>query len=259
MIGSPSSRRWRAARRALLDLLFPPRCAGCGQRGAWLCAGCATRLVPLTPPWCRRCGLPQPHDGLCRRCRAEGPFALDLARAACAFREPVREAIHRFKYAGERGRAEHLAGLLAGCPGVADLRADTLLVPVPLDPARRRARGYNQAEELARELATTWQRPLATALRRTRATRPQVGLDRQARRENVRGAFAWRGAALAGGRVLLIDDVLTTGATAEACAVALKAAGASWVGLLAIARPVDAEDVALAREHQRGAGDRPRA
>ena len=248
MIASSSNRRqrtWRAARRALLDLLFPPRCAGCGRRGAWLCAGCAGRLAPLAPPWCARCGipLPGPRDGLCPRCRADGPFALDLARAAYAFREPVRAAIHRFKYEGERGRAAHLAGLIAGSHGASDLiaagdAADVLLVPVPLDPARRRARGYNQAEELARELAELWGCPLSTALARTRETRPQVGLDRAGRRENVRGAFAWGGDPLAGRRVLLVDDVMTTGATAEECAAALKAAGARRVGLLTVARPV---------------------
>ena len=118
------------------------------------------------------------------------------------------------------------------------MAADSLLVPVPLDSARRRARGYNQAEELAGVLAREWGRPLSTDLAHTRRTRPQVGLDRRARRENVRGAFAWRGASLAGRPIVLVDDVMTTGATAEACAVALKAAGAASVGLLAVARPV---------------------
>ena len=116
-----------------------------------------------------------------------------------------------------------------------------IIVPVPLDAARRRARGFNQAEELARALALTiaGDYSLATGLARVRETRPQVGLDRVARRENVGGAFAWRGPSLAGGRVLLVDDVMTSGATAEACAVALKAAGAAWVGLVTVARAVD--------------------
>ena len=196
------------------------------------------------PPWCARCGIPLASPGatLCPRCRVEGPFALDHARAAYAFREPIRAAIHRFKYEGERGRAAHLAALTAA-PGVADLHRacpadEALIVPVPLDPARRRARGYNQSEELARELAALWGRPLATELARGRETRPQVGLDRLARRENVRGAFVWRGDPLVDRPLLLVDDVMTTGATAEECAVALKAAGARWVGVLTVARPV---------------------
>lgn len=233
----------RSARRTLLDLLFPPRCAGCGRRGHWLCPACAGHLRPLAPPWCERCGDPlrfASRDGLCAPCRQGGPRALDWARAAYAFAGPLREAIHRFKYGGERARAAHLAGLLLAWPALPPPGA-ALLAPVPLDAARRRARGYNQAEELARALAAVWALPLTTDLARTRPTRPQVGLDRAARRENVRGAFAWRGGPLAARRVLLIDDVMTTGATAEECAVALKAAGATWVGLLALARPVSDE------------------
>jgi ComF family protein len=252
MIASSSSRprrSWRSVRRALLDLLFPPRCAGCGRRGAWLCAACAAQLAPLAPPWCARCGIPLAGPGatLCPGCRVEGPFALDRARAAYAFREPIRAAIHRFKYEGERGRAAHLAALTVAAPGAADLHragpaGEALIVPVPLDSARRRARGYNQSEELAREFAELWGRPLATELARSRETRPQVGLDRLARRENVRGAFVWRGDPLVGCPVLLVDDVMTTGATAEECAAALKAAGARWVGVLTVARPVSLED-----------------
>lgn len=233
----------RSARRTLLDLFFPPRCAGCGRRGHWLCPACAGHLRPLAPPWCERCGDPlrfASRDGLCAPCRQGGPRALDWARAAYAFAGPLREAIHRFKYGGERARAAHLAGLLLAWPALPPPGA-ALLAPVPLDAARRRARGYNQAEELARALAAVWALPLTTDLARTRPTRPQVGLDRAARRENVRGAFAWRGGPLAARRVLLIDDVMTTGATVEECAVALKAAGATWVGLLALARPVSDE------------------
>lgn len=112
------------------------------------------------------------------------------------------------------------------------------VAPVPLDPRRRRDRGYNQAEDLARALAEHWRLALALDLRRTRTTRPQVGLDRAARRANVAGAFEWTGDSLGGVKVLLIDDVMTTGATAEACAVALKEAGASYVGVVTVARPV---------------------
>lgn len=151
----------------------------------------------------------------------------------------MREAIHRFKYGKERARAAHLglplATLLDQVPAVEAYR----LLPVPLSSARRRERGYNQAEELARVLATATGRPLDTALARTRATPPQVGLDRAARHRNVRGAFTWQGAALNGARLILVDDVLTTGATADECAAVLKAAGAGWVGLVTVARAVD--------------------
>lgn len=191
----------------------------------------------------------------CRPCRTGGPFALDRARAAYPFDGPIRRAIHRFKYEGERARAASLGACLP--PLVAALASEvpsteggaeaalhgptTPIVPVPLAADRRRARGFNQAEELARVLAEVTGGRLDTRLARVRATRPQVGLDREARRANVRDAFAWRGEALRGRRVLLVDDVMTTGATAEACAVALKAAGAGWVGLVTVARPVGRE------------------
>jgi ComF family protein len=153
----------------------------------------------------------------------------------------LREAIHHFKYDQERARATHLGlallPLLDQLPLPPYLSATSpLLIPVPLSAPRRRERGYNQAEALARVLAAGCGWPLTSALRRTRATPPQIGLNRTARQQNVRGAFVWEGPPLAGGRVLLVDDVLTTGATANACAVALKEAGAAWVGLVTVAR-----------------------
>lgn len=229
--------RW--ARGALLDLLFPPRCAGCGRRGEWLCAACFALVPPLTAPRCERCGTPRAGTRRCRFCDGGTVHHLDWARSAYPFTGPLRAAIHRFKYEKERARAAHLGPLLL--PLLYELPADDLhgpplLVPVPLSATRRRERGYNQAEALAKVLAERRGWSTATRLVRTRATPPQVGLDPAARRENVRGAFAWQGESLAGQRVLLIDDVLTTGATANECAAVLKSAGAGWVGLLTVAR-----------------------
>ena len=239
----PSPRRLLARGRSLaLDLIFPPRCGGCGARGSWLCVACLAQIAPLVAPLCGRCGRPLPAAALCRSCRTDGLRALDWARAAYPFAGPLREAIHRFKYGNERARAAHL-GLLLGPllatlpPTVAD-RAPRV-VPVPLAAARRRERGYNQAEELARVLAEMSALPLDRQLVRVRATRPQVGLARPARHQNVRDAFRWQGAPLQGAPCLLIDDVLTTGATADECAATLKAAGAGWVGLLTVARATE--------------------
>jgi ComF family protein len=167
---------------------------------------------------------------------------LDWVRAAYPFAGALREAIHRFKYGKERARAAPLA---AACVPLLDQlprnisQSPPLLIPVPLSAARRRERGYNQAEALARALGAECAWPLSTALARIRATPPQVGLTPTARRANVRDAFAWQGESLAGRPVLLIDDVLTTGATANECAAVLKAAGAAWVGLLTVARAGD--------------------
>ncbi|MGN6754954.1 MAG: ComF family protein [Thermomicrobiales bacterium] len=228
----------RHTRRTLLDLVFPPRCAGCGRRGGWFCHSCLSQLMPLAPPWCQHCGRPLP-DGQwrCRFCQQGDLPALDWARAAYPHSGAIRKAIHRFKYAGEQARAESLAALLA--PLLLQAPAGDnppRVAPVPLSAARQRARGYNQAAELARVLTRANGWPLDTGLVRVRATPPQVGLDRAARQENVRGAFAWRGEALFGQRVLLVDDVMTTGATANECAATMKAAGALWIGLVTVAR-----------------------
>jgi ComF family protein len=221
---SPANRaRLRRARSALLDFLFPPRCAGCGRRGVWLCPACLAAVPPLGAPL-----------------RRDETRAIDWIGAGFVFSGAIRRAIHRFKYQRERARAEHLGALLV--PLLRHLppaASAPHLIPVPLAAARLRERGYNQAAELARVIAATGGLPLDAGLLRTRATRPQVGLDAAARRENVRDAFAWGGGPLPAPQLLLIDDVLTTGATADECAAVLKAAGARWVGLLAVARAAD--------------------
>lgn len=233
-------------RNHLLDLLFPPRCGGCGARGTWFCAACLAQIAPLVAPLCGRCGRPLAAGvrdaSLCRSCRAGELRALDWARAAYPFAGPLREAIHRFKYGQERARAAHLGLLL--CPLLAALpptvvNAAPRVVPVPLAAARQRERGYNQSEELARVLARSSDLPLDRRLVRVRATRPQVGLARPARHQNVRAAFRWEGTPLRGAPFLLVDDVLTTGATADECAATLKAAGVGWVGLLTVARATE--------------------
>jgi ComF family protein len=151
----------------------------------------------------------------------------------------AREAIHAFKFGGRRTLADPLGDLLAGL-GLSALpgAAPDVLVPVPLHPCRARERGYNQALLLARRLERAWGVPVAVdALRRAVATQPQADLDAAARRRNVRDAFAVHSPELVAGRhVLLVDDVLTTGATAGECAMSLRRAGAATVGVLTVAR-----------------------
>ena len=153
----------------------------------------------------------------------------------------LREALHAFKFRGKRAVARPLGDLLAeagaGYPGA---RGAGLLVPVPLYPDRERERGFNQAALLAERLGRLWGVAVAAnALERTAATPAQTGLSGEERRRNVRGAFAVpRPARVAGRRVLLVDDVLTTGATADACARALRRAGAAEVGVLTVARAI---------------------
>lgn len=216
--------------------LFPTRCLGCRRHGEPICSRCQEAIPWLGPERCPRCAEPSAMGGPCGRCR-RGEGALDGIRAACAFEGLVRQAIHDLKYRQARALAPLVAGFLAESLARRPLDAD-VIVPVPLAPARRRERGYNQSELIADHLAgTIGVRPTSSALRRLRETPPQVGRSAAERRENVRGAFACPDSdAVCGRRVLVIDDVATTGSTLEACAEPLKDAGAAQVFGLVVAR-----------------------
>jgi len=233
----------RALARAALDLLFPavcPLCAarlGAGRRDP-LCGACWASLARLAPPLCARCGAPVPSEAEatgCADCRdAVPPF--DYARAAASYGGAVREAIHGLKFGGRRSLARPLGDLVGEqCAAALADRPDALL-PVPLARARERERGFNHAALLAERLGER----LGLSVRprwlvRLRATAPQTDLTAAERRANVAGAFA-AAPAVAGRHVVVIDDVITTGATVRECARALRAAGALRVGVLAVAR-----------------------
>ena len=219
----------------VVDLLLPPRCGGCRHIGSWLCDECRARIRRLEEPICRRCGVEVASPRRDCGCRSRLP-ALTRLRSAVAYEGPVESAIHRFKYEGWRRLAKPLALLLAERLVVEGTSAPWV-VAVPLHPARRRQRGFNQAELLATEL----RRLLGLGappgeLVRMRPTPPQVGNDRRTRHENVRDAFAWRGPGLHGEAILVVDDVATTGATLDACASALKVAGSGPVTGVSVAR-----------------------
>jgi ComF family protein len=220
---------------ALVDLVLPPRCGGCHLAGSWLCDSCRRRIRRLEEPLCRRCGAELESARAGCGCRARFR-SLTRLRSAVAYEGPVEAAVHRFKYQGWRRLAGPLAQLLAERLVIEGLAAGTV-VPVPLHPDRHRQRGFNQAELLARELQQRLAlREAPGRLVRIRPTIPQVGNDRLHRWENVRDAFAWRGPALEGRPLMVLDDVATTGATLEACASALKAAGAGHVTGVTVAR-----------------------
>lgn len=235
----PLSTRLRQAGAFGLDVLFPPVCALCRGVGAVLCPACAARLVRVAGLICERCGRSQADTeagaGLCDECR-HAPLPLAQMRAALRYEEPASTLIHRLKYEGYFALGRPLAAfLVAGWPAWAE--PPDLIAPIPLHPRRRRQRGYNQSELLARPLAEARGVAFtAGALRRTRHTPPQVGLGPQARADNVRDAFAARPDLVHGHAVLLIDDVLTTGATMTAAAEALLAAGARSVSAYCLAR-----------------------
>lgn len=224
-----------ATLRALLDLVYPPRCAACsGPLAAEpFCPTCAGAVDPV-PPGCARCGRPGP-DPVCGGCLAAPP-AFDRVRAGGLFGGPLADAVHALKYGGRAVLARPLGAWLAARAPLPD---GAVVISVPLGRARRIARGYDQAallaDGLARASGRSRPRRLRGALVRTRETPPQVGRSREERLRNVAGAFAAR-REVAGAEVVLVDDVVTTGATAEAAARALRQAGARSVEVVALAR-----------------------
>ncbi len=226
---------------AVEDAIFPPVCGGCRKRGAWLCDACWAQVRYVPSPVCGRCGHPMQRAGdPCRWCR-KWPSGLSSVRAAFVFEGAMRSSIHRFKYRGEHARGHFLGQLLADHaenPVARRKEPSDIVVAVPLHLRRRRARGFNQAEILAKRVAVRLGLPLSSGLIRTGKTQPQATLGRTERWENVKDAFQWKGAPLAGANVLLIDDVTTTGATLASAATVVMAAGAGQVNGLALAREV---------------------
>ncbi len=240
----------RTGGRAVLDLLLPPQCLTCDEAvdaPGRFCAGCFRRVGFVSDPCCVRCGVPFAHAGhggadmICPVCRDQPP-AWERARGALRYDAKSRRVLLPFKHADHTEHATALAALMARA-GAALLRDADLLVPVPLHRRRLIARRYNQAALLARALArASGRRLLVDALRRTRATMPLGELSAAARARLVDGAFAVRenrAGDIIGRRVLLIDDVMTSGATCGACAKALLAAGAAAVDVLVAARVPD--------------------
>ena len=236
----------RAACDAIVSAALAPACAACGDvldrptRGP-VCDRCWQSILPLTPPLCDRCGDPLPSwrvtgvaERQCARCR-RSPRVVDHARAIGAYDGALRAVIHALKYDGRRSLARPIAAMMRQ-RGADLLDGAACAIPVPLHRSRRRHRGFNQADDLARQLGI----PVVRALCRTRATATQAELPAAQRHRNVRDAFAATraAAALTGHPVVLVDDVSTTGATLEACARVLKAVGVAEVRALTAARVV---------------------
>ena len=228
---------------ALVDSVLPPRCPACGVVTAadhLFCAACFGRFELLSPPWCACCGepfhLPVPPETLCTRCAAEPP-AFTTARAVVAYAEPAKSIVLRLKHSDATPLAGTMAVQMARIAGDW-LVPEARIVPVPLHRWRLWRRGFNQAALIAQALARRTRVPaLLDTLVRTRATPPSGGLGREERRANVKGAFAvHRPERFTCRAVILVDDVLTSGATMDACAAALIAAGAAEVRALAYAR-----------------------
>ena len=242
--GAVAITRWADA---ALAALFDPACAACGlglgtgRRGP-VCRLCWSSIRTVSPPWCDCCGEPLKSWRItsasrCARCTAHPP-PFDQARACGLYEGPLRQIIHALKYRGHRSLGRPLGALMRHAGAVLLVEADAV-VPVPLHPWRRLRRGFNQADELAMALG----RPVWRPLKRWSLRPPQAGLTGDDRRANVVGAYAL--STIRAGprtkrprRVVLIDDVMTTGATLEACSRVLRAEGVEWIGALTAARAV---------------------
>jgi len=228
----------------LADIVVPPVCLACRTplaRHHELCGACWREIRFIRPPLCDRLGLPMPFgtgDGMVSAAAVANPPTYGRARAVAAYDGVMRDLIHGFKYA-DRHDARRLFGMWLVSAAVPLLPGTTMIVPVPLAWTRLLRRQFNQAAILAQEASRLTGIPYAPGiLKRVRATRSQVGLTRLERGRNVSGSFAVaprHRARMKGASVLLIDDVITTGATVNACARVLLAAGAARVDVLALA------------------------
>lgn len=221
----------------LIDILFPPCCAGCGEWGERYCQACFKNTRKINSVVCEICGEPgrASRDSLCVRCKEEKPF-YTAVRSWALFEEPLKGAIHKLKYHRNIGLGEVLAvplfEVLADCDW--DIN---LITAVPLDRARQLERGFNQCELLARPLGWFSNIPYnAKAIKRSRITRSQVGLSRAERKSNLADAFIANSEIVEGKSILIVDDVITTGSTLNACSKSLIESGADRVYGVTLAR-----------------------
>ncbi len=235
-------RRWLSdGIAAILDVLLPSPCITCGRTGSAMCAECLEEVERFRGPECGSCALPmqlgttQVQCDACRR----APSVVSSVRSAGPYRGTLRSAIHALKYGDRPDAASPLASLLVApvtrLIAGSSVATPWTLVPVPLHPKRIATRGYDQASLLALHLARSLEWPIEARLHRVRETVPQVGLGRAARLANMSGAFCFQGQPITG-TIILVDDVMTTGATLEQAARACLAAGCTDVCAVTLAR-----------------------
>ena len=218
----------------LLDWIYPPQCVSCGTDGSLFCRDCRSALQPVGDHTCVKCGKPLKKGRSCRLCMTAG-FPFLAARAPYIYEGPAAALIKKLKYEGCLELAPILSDLLYEFWKGLGWEAD-LIVPVPLSEKRRAQRGFNQSELIGRPFAKKTGIPIRPgALMKIRHTAQQVGLNAEERRANLSGAFAAESVIVRGKRILLLDDVMTTGSTFAECSAVLLKAGAGSVNCLSVA------------------------
>jgi ComF family protein len=229
---------------AIKDLLFPPHCLGCRQRldssqPPLFCDDCGANLAFIRSPLCLCCGVPfvSGSDHLCGDCLTEN-HAFDMARALLSYRPPASDLIRSLKFNGNLAGISTLKELITHEKLLDSYAEPEIILPVPLHPSRLRERGFNQALVIAQGCLPNWKEKIETGLLlRHRPTTPQSGLSGKERRRNLKNVFSLAGPEkVAGARILLVDDVYTTGSTVNECSRVLRGAGAKRIEVFTLAR-----------------------
>ncbi len=234
--------RWKAILGSVDRLFFPPVCLACNEplesAAEVLCLECRERLLPISGNYCKKCGAPL-ENYRCEAC-SHLDFVFDYARAAYVFQFPTQELVHQLKYSSISSPAAFFSQALLSIPAAKRFRNNfDCVTAVPLHWARQRERGYNQSELLGRRLAEELDLPFEAPVVRHINTRSQTNLSRQARLDNLSGAFSLRRKAeVSGKRIIVVDDVFTTGTTANEVSRVLKAGGAARVAVLTATRGI---------------------
>lgn len=227
---------WDKISNQLLDLFFPPYCVGCGKIGAFLCENCSVKILIPTEQTCPGCNKISPNGRYCARCRPKMQV-IGIISAGYFKDEILKEAIHKFKYERLSSLSKILAGLMIERIKKEGVSFDIVSF-VPSSKKRRAWRGYNQAELLAAEIASFFNKPSMPLLKKIKETKPQVGLSKKNRQKNLAGCFVFIGKAgeIQGKKVLIVDDVVTTGTTLNECAKIIRQKGARTIWAATVAK-----------------------
>jgi ComF family protein len=220
-----------------VDFIYPPECASCGKPGALLCKDCKEKIQPLFDPICPICGYPVATPGVCQNCR-DNPPPYTALRSWAEFEGSLRKALHKLKYESDLGLGLEFSYPLLQIIAKEKWAID-YIIPIPISKKHRKTRGYNQATIIARPLALALGIPLfEKSVSRVKETESQVNLSREERFKNLHSAFLGNSAKLLNKKVLLVDDVATTGATMISCSQTLREFGCAQVFCITVARTI---------------------